>query len=264
MRTVGFLRGFFVVGSLIATCQLLADAYGLFVGFHGAVIHSEATYTKVLDNTFPDNPTPVAGQLFTTSNTGSGNLAGAGVVAGFRHLLDNSFISVQLELTKGAGRAPGFVRGEGISQTKAQLGEAWPETFEVSANSEFAIVGKWGRELNATGWTAISGFYALAGFKRVSVDLDTRFERGCPMVEPCTGIQFQSGEATQSTSGQTFLLGAGLEHAFSDRFVAQLEVRLQGSIEGEELETVPEGYLTVNRAVESRDLSFSIDLIRFL
>lgn len=249
---------------MVSSSSAMAQASGIFVGFHGAVSQSDATYGKTVANTLDDAATPIAGMSFSTSNSGDGNLANVGVVAGFRHAWDRQFASVQLEASFGAGRVSGFVLGDGVSRERAQYGEAWPETFEVSASTEIGVVGKWGRELLSSNWAAITGVYVLAGIKQSSLELETRYELGCFMLDTCSGPQFSSGEFEYTAKGQKFVVGGGLEHSFSERFVAQLELRFETAIEDEWRDSYEDGALTVNPTLETQDITFALSLSRFL
>ena len=84
------------------------------------------------------------------------------------------------------------------------------------------------------------------------------------MLETCVGPQFESGEFEYTAKGQKFVIGGGLEHAFSDRFVAQLELRFESAIEDEWRDSYEEGALTVNPTLEVQDISFTLNLSRFL
>lgn len=252
-----------VASLLFFSSSVVAQVSGVFIGFHGAVTQSDATYNKTVANTLTNTASSVEGMSFSTGNSGDGNLANLGAIAGFRHVWDNQFASVQLEASLGAGRVSGFVLGDGVSRERAQYGEAWPETFEVGTSTEFGIVGKWGRELQTTNWAAVTAFYGLAGVKQSSLELESRYELGCFMLETCVGPQFESGEFEYTAKGQKFVIGGGLEHAFSDRFVAQLELRFESAIEDEWRDSYEEGALTVNPTLEVQDISFALNLSRF-
>lgn len=255
--------------SLVLLCSLtcgtlLAQLSGVYVGVQGAITQSEASYSKTIDNSHPDNATTVAGSIFNTSNTGDGNLGNVGVVAGYRMALDTGFLSFQFEASKGSGRVSGFVLGDGPSQHRAQYGEAWPETFEVGSNTEIGMTVQWGRELDTPNWTAITGYYFLVGLKQATVDLDTRYELGCFTVVMCTSLQFDSGYFNYEATGQVFTFGGGVEHAFSENLVAQLELRLETSIEDDWEDLYEDGTLRVIPTLEMQNFRFTLILSRFL
>ncbi|MCY3883482.1 MAG: hypothetical protein OXG24_01055 [Gammaproteobacteria bacterium] len=242
----------------------MAQLSGVYVGIQGAISQSDADYSKVLDNTHPDNATTVAGMRFETSNTGDGNLGNIGLVVGYRKALDSGFYGVQLEANTGSGRVSGFVSGDGVSQLRAQYGEAWPETFDVASSTEFGVTLQWGRELLDTNWTAITGYYFLIGAKRANVELDTRYELGCFTLTECVGPQFETGEFSYEASGQVYAFGGGVEHAFSEKFVAQLELRLETSIEDDWEDVYENGTVRVIPSLEMQNFRFTLSLSRFL
>ena len=257
------LFSFLVVTTLSAT-TVSAQSDGFFVGFHGAVTQSEVTYAKVIDNTHPDNPSTVAGKTFSTSGTGDGNLANLGGIAGFRWPNGNGWFSLQFELNVAAGRVNGFVAGEGDSPTRAQYGEAWPETFSIESSQEIGSVFKWGWSLQSSTWTAITGYYVLGGLKYASSDMKTTFDRGCFSTSPCTGTQFQSGNFEYESTGTALFFGGGLEHSFNDRLFGQLEIRFEGAIDNDWLDLYENGTLTVAPTLESQSVKISLNLLRVL
>lgn len=264
MSLVHSVRVFLVLLCSLTCGTLLAQLSGVYVGVQGAITPSEATYSKTIDNSHPDNATTVAGMIFNTSNTGDGNLGSVGVVAGYRMALETGFLSLQLEASRGSGRVSGFVLGDGPSQHRAQYGEAWPETFEVGSNTELGLTVQWGNELDTPNWTAITGYYFLVGAKQVTVDLDTRYELGCFSTIMCTSLQFDTGSFNYEATGQVFSFGGGLEHAFTEKFVAQLELRFETSIEDDWEDLYEEGTIRVIPELEMKNFRFTLSLSRFL
>lgn len=264
MSLVHPVRFSLVLLSSLTCGSLLAQLSGVYIGVQGGITQSEATYSKTIDNSHPENPTDVAGMIFNTSNTGDGNLGNLGVVAGYRMALETGFLSLQFEASKGSGRVSGFVLGDGPSQHRAQYGEAWPETFEVGSNTELGMTVQWGRELDSPNWTAITGYYFLVGAKQVTADLNARFELGCFSTVMCTSLQFDSGSFNYEATGQVFSFGGGLEHAFSEKFVAQLELRLETSIEDDWEDLYEDGTLRVIPTLEMQNIRFTLSLSRFL
>lgn len=264
MRQNLLIRSAPVFCCLFACTSALAQLSGVYVGVQGAISPSEATFAKTLDNTHPDNPTEFAGMLFQTSNTGDGNLGNIGLVGGYRMALDDGFLSFQIEASKGSGRVSGFVLGDGTSEHRAQYGEAWPETFEVGSNTELGLTIQWGRELSSSNWTAVTGYYFLVSAKRSNVDLETRYEIGCFLITSCVGPQFESGIFSYEATGMIYSFGGGLEHAFSDNFVAQLELRIETPIEDDWNQLFEDGTLSVEPNLELRSFRIAINLSRFL
>ena len=172
-------------------------------------------------------------------------------------------MSVQIEASFGAGRVSGFVLGDGVSRDRAQFGEAWPETFDVKASTEFGVVAKWGRELQSN-WTAVTGYYVLAGFKYSNLELETRYERGCFQLEECVGPQFDSGGFEYTAKGQKFVFGGGLEHTFSEKLIAQLELRFETAIEDEWEDAYEDGTLIARPTLESQGVTVALNISRFL
>lgn len=264
MRLIQSIRILLVLLFCFIGGTLVAQLSGIYVGIQGAITQSEAEYAKVLDNTHSDNATTVAGMRFETSNTGDGNLGNLGFVVGYRRALATGFYSIQLEANAGSGRVSGFVSGDGVSQHRAQFGEAWPETFEVASSTEFGVTVQWGRELADQNWTAITGYYFLIGAKRANVELDTRYELGCFTLTECAGPQFETGGFSYEASGQVYSFGGGVEHAFSEKFVAQLELRLETSIEDEWEDLFESGTVRVIPTLEMQNFRFTLSLSRFL
>lgn len=255
--------------SLVLFCSLIcgtvaAQLSGLYVGVQGAITQSDATYSKVVDNTHADNATTVAGMQFETSNSGDGNLGNIGVIAGYRMALETGFLTFQFEASRGSGRVSGFVLGDGTSTHRAQFGEAWPETFEVASNTELGLIVQWGSELESMNWAAITGYYFLVGAKQATVDLDTRYELGCFMTDMCDGPQFDSGGFSYEATSPVFSFGGGLEHAFSEKFVAQLEFRLETRIEDDWEDLFENGTVRVVPELEMQNFRFTLSLSRFL
>ncbi len=264
MRPIQLLQRLFFLTALFVCISSTAQPSGLFFGGLGSIAQSEVAFSKDVDNTHPDNPTTVAGRIFQTTNEGDGYLAHVGATVGLRHTWDSQFLSVQLEVATGAGRVSGFVPGAGISSSRAQYGEAWPETFEVSRTNEIGLVAKWGRSTQMNSWTAISGWYVLLGARFVvEADFELRHQRGCYIPSGCEGQQFQSGSFQYEVEDRTFQFGAGLEHTFNDRLAAQLELRIETPFEKTWVDKFENDTVLVGHELELTKLTVSLNILRF-
>ncbi|MYJ76428.1 MAG: hypothetical protein F4089_15670 [Gammaproteobacteria bacterium] len=181
---------------------------GIYVGVAVVGAQYGATYDKTVDNTLANNASMLfAGQRLHSDDSTNGITFDAGVLLGFRGSLGALYYGIEVDWTTHQGTVSGNLEGVGSTPLRNQVGENWPEDWELAKDLSYGLTLRIGGDLLFTGTTG----YVLAGVRRVEAGF-TRTYTGCLLLaEICGPSQFQTASESFDEVFNAFVLGVGME-----------------------------------------------------
>ncbi|MCY4121393.1 MAG: hypothetical protein OXG72_10790, partial [Acidobacteria bacterium] len=145
--------------ALIALPPKATAADGLFVGVTVVGAKYSTDYDKTVDNTLANNTSMLfAGQRLHSKDSTNGITYDAGVLLGYRGSLGILQYGVEVDWMTHQGTISGKLEGAGSSPLRNQIGENWPEDWELAKDKSYGITLRIGGAVPATGFG-----YVLAG-----------------------------------------------------------------------------------------------------
>ena len=181
---------------------------GIYVGVAVVGAQYGTAYDKTVDNTLANNASMLfAGQRLDSNDSTNGITYDAGVVFGLRGSLGVLYYGIEVDWTTHQGNVSGHLEGAGTTPLRNQVGENWPEDWELAKDKSYGLTLRIGTEMpfaDATG-------YVLAGVRRVEAGF-TRSYTGCLLPgEICGPTQFQTASESFDENFDAFVLGVGME-----------------------------------------------------
>ena len=207
----GLVFGIFLPGLLwILTGTVLAQQSGFYVGIPATIERMDVFYEKAVDNTDPRSISPIAGRVFRADDSADGMISGVGFLAGYRFPLgpNGIFLSGEGDLIFPGGAVRGRFEGAGVSESRSQLGESWPEDWSFEKNRSYGFTVRLGAGIPTGSGLSV---YALAGLRLLDATLRADYV-GCFSSELCTAAEeFTSGTFTYDEDFTGWTTGGGLE-----------------------------------------------------
>ena len=207
----GLVFGIFLPGLLwILTGTVLAQQSGFYVGIPATIERMDVFYEKAVDNTDPRSISPIAGRVFRADDSADGMISGVGFLAGYRFPLgpNGIFLSGEGDLIFPGGAVRGRFEGAGVSESRSQLGESWPEDWSFEKNRSYGFTVRLGAGIPTGSGLNV---YALAGLRLLDATLRADYV-GCFSSELCTAAEeFTSGTFTYDEDFTGWTTGGGLE-----------------------------------------------------
>ena len=212
--------------ALIAPTALAEDGIYLGVTVGGALY--EATYDKTVDNTLANNVSMLfAGQRLHAQASADRITYEAGVLVGYRGSFGVLFYGIEGDWTTHQGTVSGHLEGVGTTPQRNQVGENWPEDWELAKDMSYGVTVRVGGEVPVIDTTA----YVLVGLRRVQADF-SRSYFGCLQGDFCVPDQFQSGSEFFDENFNAFSVGAGIEQPLANLVLrAELRYVAHGSVD---------------------------------
>ena len=187
--------------------KAMAEA-GLYVGLAVVGAQYGATYDKTVDNTLANNASMLfAGQRLHSDDSANGITYDAGVLLGFRGTLGLLYYGIEVDWMAHQGSVSGHLEGVGTTPLRNQIGENWPEDWELAKDQSYGLTLRIGRDMPFTNTTG----YVLAGVRRVEAGF-ARTYTGCLLPgQICGPSQFQSASESFDEVFNAFVLGVGME-----------------------------------------------------
>lgn len=209
------LRHALVVCTALMTPLAAADD-GIYVGVTVVGALYDATYDKTVDNTLANNASMLfAGQRLHSEDSADRMTYDAGVLVGYRGSLGVLFYGIEGDWMTHKGTATGHLEGVGTTPLRNQVGENWPEDWELAKDRSYGLTVRVGGELPLIDTTA----YVLVGVRRVQADF-SRSYFGCLLVgEICEASQFETGSEFFDENFNAFSIGAGIEQPLANLVV---------------------------------------------
>lgn len=209
----------------------LAQEQGVYIGMSGLATQLGASLDKQVDTSAPDTLVPESrrGMLLQDNDSGDTSAYGTGYLVGYRLLIPNSrlHLDIELETALDNDAVESRLAGVGESPGRNQLGESWPDRWEYDADRNYAVTARLGF---ATGLFRAqdTSFYVLAGMRRIEGTFSNHFN-GCLSVTPCSSAadtpDFVAGTASRELTFEGITLGIGVERRILERLPLRLELR---------------------------------------
>lgn len=231
VSTTGLL-GCLVLAAFGATAGLSGQADegnagngGFYLGLAFPLGQLGATMQKSVDNTAPNTqvPEPRRGQIFEDEASGDALSYGVGLVAGYRMPFSGGvyFLDAAVDVEARGGTVEAQFPGVGISPERKQLGESWPDRWNLDVGTSYGATLRLGGSPGGLQSRGIS-LHLLAGIRFAGAQFTNHFD-GCFTTEPCDPSQFQSGQEDRDMDFTVWKSGIGLEKSLSERVALRVE-----------------------------------------
>ncbi len=231
VSTTGLL-GCLVLAAFVATDGLAGQADegnagngGFYLGLAFPLGQLSATMQKSVDNTAPNTlvPEPRRGQIFEDEASGDALSYGIGLVAGYRMPFSGGayFLDAAVDVEARGGIVEAQFPGVGISPERKQLGESWPDRWNLDPATSYGMTLRLGGSPGGLQSRGIS-LHLLAGVRFAGTQFTTHFD-GCFTTEPCDPSQFESGQEDRDMDFTVWKSGIGLEKSLSQRVALRVE-----------------------------------------
>ena len=175
--------------------------------------HLSATMQKSVDNTAPNTlvPEPRRGQVFEDEASEDALSYGIGLVAGYRLPFSSGayFLDAAVDVATHGGGVEAQFPGVGISPERKQLGESWPDRWNLDMETSYGVTLRLGGSPGGLRSRGIS-LHVLAGVRSAGARFTNHFD-GCFTTEPCDPSQFESGHEDRDMDFTVWKSGIGLE-----------------------------------------------------
>lgn len=231
VSTTGLL-GCLVLAALVATNGLAGQADEGNAGNGGAYLRLafplgllSATMQKSVDNTSPNTlvPEPRRGQIFEDEASGDALSYGIGLVAGYRLPFSSGvyFVDAAVDVATLGGGVEAEFPGVGISPERKQLGESWPDRWNLDPETGYGATLRLGGSPGGLQSRGIS-LHLVAGVRFAGAQFTNHYD-GCFTTEPCDPSQFEAGEEVRDLDFTGWTSGIGLEKTLSQRVTLRFE-----------------------------------------
>ena len=244
-----------VLAALIAPTALAEDGFYLGVTVVGALY--DASYDKTVDNTLANNASMLfAGQRLHAEDSADHMTYDAGILFGYRGSLGVLFYDIEGDWTTHQGAVTGHLEGVGTTRYRNQVGENWPENWELAKDKSYGLTLRVGGALPLIHTTA----YALVGVRRVQADF-SRWYFGCLLADTlCAPDQFQTGVEFFDENFNALSVGVGIEQPLAN-LVVRTELRYVGHGSADQLVLFDDLGVSVPTRLEASEIGLGVSLL---
>jgi len=244
-----------VLAALIVPTARAEDGIYLGVTVVGALF--DATYDKTVDNTRANNASMLfAGQRLHAEDSSDRITYEAGVLVGYRGSLGVLFYGIEADWMTHRGTVSGHLEGVGTTPQRNQVGENWPEDWELAKDRSYGLTVRVGGEVPVIDTTA----YVLVGFRRVQADF-SRSYFGCLLADTlCQPAQFQAGSEFFDENFNAFSVGAGIEQPLA-KAVLRAELRYVAHGSADQLVLFDDLGVSVPTRLEANEVGLGVSLL---
>ena len=258
----------FAVSLAAAALGFPADAPAqsgrFYVGVAADADYLRVKYAKTVENADVAS-LPKRGVTYRDSDSVGKAAFGGGLLAGYRLGLGKGgfYVSAEADGQLHARSASGAFSGKGESQGRNQLGESWPDRWNLKRKYSYGATIRVGGPAEFLG--SGSSVYVLGGARRLKTRLKVDYF-GC-LNPPDTSVlcrpdQFQGGSYSRDRSFWGWTAGAGMEKMLGDRVGVRGEVR---HTRYSKLRRTPfslvDGNLNVRTTLEPCETDFSLSAV---
>ncbi|MCY3698011.1 MAG: hypothetical protein OXH46_00030 [Gemmatimonadetes bacterium] len=269
MSTTGLL-GCLVLAAFVATDGLAGQADegnagngGFYLGLAFPVGPLSATMQKSVDNTAPNTlvPEPRRGQVFEDKASGDALSYGIGLVAGYRMPFSSGayFLDAAVDVESRGGTVEAQFPGVGISPERKQLGESWPDRWNLDPATSYGVTLRLGGSPGGLQSRGIS-LHLLAGVRFAGAQFTNHFD-GCFTTEPCDPSQFESGQEDRDMDFTVWKSGIGLEKSLSQRVALRVEASYSVFAREEWTTEFEDVIVTVRSSMKATEAGLALGLL---
>ena len=269
VSTAGLL-GCLVLAAFVATDGLAGQADegsagngGFYLGLAFPLGQLSATMQKSVDNTAPNTlvPEPRRGQVFEDEASGDALSYGIGLVAGYRMPFSGGayFLDAAVDVESRAGTVEAQFPGVGISPERKQLGESWPDRWNLDPATSYGMTLRLGGSPGGLRSRGIS-LHLLAGVRFAGAQFTNHFD-GCFTTEPCDPSQFESGQEARDMDFTVWKSGVGLEKSLSERVALRVEASYSVYAREEWTTEFEDVVVTVRSSMKASEAGLTLGLL---
>lgn len=269
LRTTGLL-GCLVLAAFGATPGLAGQADegnagngGFYLGLAFPLGQLGATMQKSVDNTAPNTlvPEPRRGQVFEDEASGDALSYGIGFTAGYRMPFSSGayFLDAAVDVESRGGTVEAQFPGVGISPERKQLGESWPDRWNLGMETGYGMTLRLGGSPGGLQSRGIS-LHLLASVRFVGAQFTNHFD-GCFTTEPCDPSQFESGQEDRDMDFTVWKSGIGLEKSLSQRVALRVEASYSVYAREEWITEFDDVAVTVRSSMKASEAGLALRLL---
>ncbi|WP_419947756.1 hypothetical protein [Candidatus Palauibacter sp.] len=269
VSTTGLL-GCLVLAAFVATDGLAGQADegsagngGFYLGLAFPLGQLSATMQKSVDNTAPNTlvPEPRRGQVFEDEASGDALSYGIGLVAGYRMPFSGGayFLDAAVDVESRGGTVEAQFPGVGISPERKQLGESWPDRWNLDPATSYGMTLRLGGSPGGLRSRGIS-LHLLAGVRFAGAQFTNHFD-GCFTTEPCDPSQFESGQEDRDMDFTVWKSGVGLEKSLSERVALRVEASYSVYAREEWTTEFEDVVVTVRSSMKATEAGLALGLL---
>ncbi|WP_419857152.1 hypothetical protein [Candidatus Palauibacter irciniicola] len=269
VSTTGLL-GCLVLAAFVATDGLAGQADegsagngGFYLGLAFPLGQLSATMQKSVDNTAPNTlvPEPRRGQIFEDEASGDALSYGIGLVAGYRMPFSGGayFLDAAVDVESRGGTVEAQFPGVGISPERKQLGESWPDRWNLDPATTYGMTLRLGGSPGGLQSRGIR-LHLLAGVRFAGAQFTNHFD-GCFTTEPCDPSQFESGQEDRDMDFTVWKSGIGLEKSLSQRVALRVEASYSVYAREEWTTEFEDVVVTVRSSMKASEAGLTLGLL---
>lgn len=269
VSTTGLL-GCLVLAAFVATDGLAGQADegsagngGFYLGLAFPLGQLSATMQKSVDNTASNTlvPEPRRGQVFEDEASGDALSYGIGLVAGYRMPFSGGayFLDAAVDVESRGGTVEAQFPGVGISPERKQLGESWPDRWNLDPATTYGMTLRLGGSPGGLQSRGIS-LHLLAGVRFAGAQFTNHFD-GCFTTEPCDPSQFESGQEDRDMDFTVWKSGVGLEKSLSERVALRVEASYSVYARKEWTTEFEDVVVTVRSSMKASEAGLTLGLL---
>lgn len=222
-----------------------------------------ATFDKTVDNSDLETlaPPPRAGEIFREADSASGFATPLGFAAGYRLPLpgDGFFLAAEAEYLNHSGSVGGRLDGIGESPDTNELGELWPDPWELRRRHRYGVSVRFGARPGAFRGRE-TDLYLVGSLHRTAAEVLGSYE-GCLDPTPCHGEGLTAGTDSREVSLVGWSVGAGLERTLFGRIALGAEALYSSYGEASWVADFPDVKITVPTTISAAGLSLNLRLL---
>ena len=261
-RIAALLLAFFV-------CTVCAQEKNVYFGVSTTLANIDAAWNKTVDNSLANSLVPEIrrGEIVIEEDTVSTGTLGLSFLAGYRLPIayNDYYLSIEFDIKADRSDIQGRMLGTGTSAGKNQLGESWPDQWELDDTISRGATLKVSTSPGVLSSIDMS-LYALVGMRRLDTTFTSEFY-GCLSSETCSEADntpdFTSGSVSRDIQVNGATIGLGLGKGLGQKIVLRLETRLTRYDDA----TWEDFFETVNvnvpNKIDTKQLGFTIGLTKY-
>ena len=254
----------YLVVLLIICANGVVPAKGgdIYIGASASADRLNVLYEKVVDNTDPRNFSLNQGQRFRDEAAATKLAYNYGFLAGYKVPLSVTglYVALEGEMLRHGGVAVGRLAGAGTSAGRNQLGEIWPEDWNLEKESSYGLTARVGAGIPFFGTWFGPSVYGLVGVRRLTAAFGSEYT-GCVTAIACTEPpEFVSGSDSFSESFSGWTVGGGLEKKLGSLAVRG-ELRFTDYSKARRVIPFDDLFVSVPLELEPDSVSFGVTLL---
>ena len=236
---------------------------GFHFGFALSGVSLGATMQKTVDNTASNTlvPEPRRGRVFHDEVSGNSFAYGMGAVAGYRLPLPGGslFLDAEIGAQWHGGSTEAQFAGVGVSPERKQLGESWPDTWNLAKDMSYGATVRFGGSPGGLASRRVN-LYLLAGV-RFTAAAFTNSYHGCFSPDPCRPAEFGSGTEDRDFDFTVWKSGVGLEKLIGGGTAIRAEVSYSVFVQEDWVTPFDDVGVTVYSSMKAREVGLALGLV---